>query len=123
MLSAAVVTAALGAAAASPFSEDTSLMEDVIDPRFLIIINGTNNSNLLNYLTAGLAIALLVGTLLALAFLALSMYGGGNDTHPSSYGGYGNSLNRYDDYDSDTYANYNQGFEARSLGGSGKLPQ
>ncbi|XP_037075299.1 uncharacterized protein LOC119096490 [Pollicipes pollicipes] len=101
MLSATVLAAALGAAAASEL--DTTSMEDVLDPRLFIIYNSTN-SNALNYVLAGVAVALLFGLLLALALFAFGFFGS-------------SANNRYDYYEPDTYATYsNQGFQSRSLG-------
>ena len=112
MLAAAAFAAALGAASAMDL--DPSALEDIVDPRILLIVNGSNfNTTNLQFVLAGVALAALTGLLMALCLYALSWLFSDND---DSYG-YG-----YDRYDTepDTYAAYTQGsqtFQARALGG------
>ena len=115
MLATAAFATVLGAASAMDL--DTTTIEDVVDPRILLIINGSNfNNTNLQFLLAGVALASLAGLLMALCLYALSYFLGGDDT---GYSGYGGGYDRYDT-EPDSYAAYTQGsqaFQARSLGG------
>ena len=110
MLDAAAFAAALGAASAL----DTTALEDIVDPRILLIVNGSNfNTTNLQFVLAGVALAALTGLLMALCLYALSYFFSGNDDS------YGYGYDRYD-IEPDTYAAYSQGsqaLQARSLGG------
>ena len=112
MLATAAFAAALGAASANKL--DTTTIEDVVDPRIFLILNGSNfNTTNLNFVLAGVALAALTGLLMALCLYALSQFFGNDDS------GYGGGYDRYDTAP-DTYASYTQGsqeYQSRSLGG------
>ncbi|KAF0297273.1 hypothetical protein FJT64_005282 [Amphibalanus amphitrite] len=114
LATAAAFATALGAASAMEL--DTTGLEDIVDPRILLIVNGSNfNTTNLQFVLAGVALATLAGLLMALCLYALSYFFSGND---DSYG-YGYGYDRYDT-EPDTYAAYSQGsqaFQARALGG------
>lgn len=87
-------------------------MEDVLDPRFFIIYNSTNGDTQ-NYVLAAVGFVVVFGLILALALFAFGFFGQ-------------QAVNRYDYYEPDTYAayqqgnqqayDYNNGFQSRSLG-------
>ncbi|KAF0297272.1 hypothetical protein FJT64_005281 [Amphibalanus amphitrite] len=117
MLAAAAFAAAMGAAQGLDL-DLASRMEDVIDPRFFIILNGSNTDNVGQYVLGAIGVVLVLGLLLMLLLLAFGGAGGG---------GQGLAYNRYDQYEPDTYASYQNnyqpaqgfnGFQARSLAGA-----
>ena len=118
MLAAAAFAAALGAAQGLDL-DLASRMEEVLDPRLFIILNGSNTDNVGQYVLGAIGVVVVLGLLLMLLLVAFGGIGGG---------GQALAYNRYDQYEPDTYASYQQngyqqqpqgfnGFQARSLSG------
>ena len=119
MLAAAAFAAALSAAHGLDL-DLASRMEDVLDPRLFIVLNGSNTDNVAQYVLGAIGVVVVLGLLLMLLLFAFGGLGGGSPL----------AFNRYDHYEPDSYASYQQngyqtqgfqqgynGFQARSLGG------